>query len=93
MADHRLLNHYLNGTTPHCRLCNWGGYCGSAWGENIASARPTAQVGMIDIEIFYQNEYWCRCEHYYNIMAPFLHQAGIGVWWSRSVRVAIDFYG
>jgi hypothetical protein len=49
---------------------------------------------MIDIEIFYQNEYWCRCEHYYNIMAPFLNQAGVGVWVSHGVvRVSIDFYG
>jgi hypothetical protein len=93
MADNRLLNHYLNGTTPHSRLCNWGGYCGSAWGENIASPGSYGAGGMIAIEIFYQNESWCRCEHYYNIMAPFLHQAGIGVWWSHSVRVAIDFYG
>jgi hypothetical protein len=48
---------------------------------------------MIDIEIFYQNEYWCRCEHYGNIMNPYFRRAGIGVWVSNSVRVSIDFYG
>jgi hypothetical protein len=51
---------------------------------------------MIDVEIFYQNESWCQCEHYLNIMAPFLHRAGIGVWVGSSTgatRVSIDFYG
>ncbi len=92
MADNRLLDHYLNGTNPHSRLCDWGGYCGSSWGENIASPSSAGQGGMIAIEIFYQNEYWCRCEHYYNIMDPYFHEAGIGVWYSNSVRVSIDFY-
>jgi hypothetical protein len=93
MADRKILNHYAY-HDPHWRLCNWGGYCGSAWGENIASPSSAGRGGMVDIEIFYQNEYWCRCEHYYNIMAPFLNQAGVGVWVANGVvRVSIDFYG
>jgi hypothetical protein len=95
MADLRLLDHYLHGTTPHSRMCAQG-YCGSAWGENIASPASSGKAGMIAVEQFYQNEYWCRCEHYYNIMYPHFRRAGIGVWVSsttRAVRVVIDFYG
>ena len=93
MADRRILDHYAY-HDPHWRLCNWGGMCGNAWGENIASPSSSGRPGMIAIELFYQNESWCRCEHYYNIMAPFLHQAGVGVWvTNRTVRVSIDFYG
>jgi hypothetical protein len=92
MADRRLLDHYLI-HDPKWRLCNWGGFCGWAFGENIASPTSSGKAGMIAIEVFYQNEYWCRCDHYYNIMAPFLHEAGVGVWVSRSVRVSIDFIG
>jgi uncharacterized protein YkwD len=68
------------------------GYCGGGWGENIASPSSVGAGGMISIELFYQNEYWCKCEHYYNIMDPYFGQAGVGVWFSKSVRVAIDFY-
>ncbi len=92
MADNRLLDHYLGGSTPHSRLAAQG-YPGGSWGENIASPGSSGRGGMIAIEIFYQNEYWCRCEHYFNIMDPYFHRAGIGVWVSKSVRVAIDFYG
>jgi hypothetical protein len=93
MADNRLLDHYLRGTTPHSRLSAQG-YTGGSWGENIASPSSSGAGGMIAIEIFYQNEYWCRCEHYYNIMNPYFRQAGIGVWVSKGVtRVSIDFYG
>jgi hypothetical protein len=92
MADNRLLDHYLRGTSPHSRLCA-AGYCGPSWGENIASPSSSGQGGMISIEVFYQNEYWCRCEHYYNIMYPYFSVAGIGVYVSNSVRVSIDFYG
>ena len=95
MADNRLLDHYLRGTTPHSRLCAQG-WCGGSWGENIASPSTSGRAGMIDVEIFYQNESWCQCEHYLNIMAPFLHRAGIGVWVGSSTgatRVSIDFYG
>ena len=93
MADRRILNHYAY-HDPYWRLCNWGGYCSSSWAENIASPTSAGSGGMIAIEIFYQNEYWCRCEHYYNIMAPFLSQAGVGVWVSNGVvRVSIDFSG
>ena len=93
MADNRIFIHegYHD---PHWRLCNWGGYCGWAYGENIASPTSAGNGGMIDIEIFYQNEYWCRCEHYYNIMNSFFNRAGVGVWVSGgAVRVSIDFYG
>lgn len=92
MADNKLLDHFLRGTTPHSRLCA-AGYCGPAWGENIASPSSSGKGGMISIEVFYQNEYWCRCEHYYNIMDRYFTMAGIGVWVSKSVRVSIDFYG
>jgi hypothetical protein len=93
MADRRILNHYAY-HDPQWRLCNWAGLCGNAWAENIASPSSAGRGGMIDVEIFYQNEYWCRCEHYYNIMAPFLNQAGVGVWVANGVvRVSIDFYG
>lgn len=93
MADNVLLNHYLIGD-PHYRLCNWGGYCGSSWGENIASPGSTGQAGMISIEVFYQSEYNLRRpNHYSNIMSPYFHRCGIGVWYSNSVRVSIDFYG
>jgi hypothetical protein len=95
MADLRVLNHYLNGTTPHSRMCAQG-YCGPSWGENIASPGSAGAAGMIAVEVFYQNEYWCRCEHYLNIMNPHFGRAGIGVWVSsstRAVRVVINFYG
>jgi hypothetical protein len=88
MAKTGLLDHYLNGTTPHSRLCAKG-YCSGSWGENIGNGGP----GMVALEIFYQNEYWCRCEHYYNIMDPYFTQVGIGVWVAKTSRVAIDFYG
>jgi hypothetical protein len=91
MADNGLLSHYLRGTNPHGRMCK-AGFCGGGWGENIASPRSVGKGGMISIEIFYQNEFWCRCEHYGNIMNRYFSQAGIGVWFSKSVRVAIDFY-
>lgn len=91
MADNRLLDHYLRGTTPHSRMAAQG-YPGIT-GENIASPGTSGKAGMIAIEIFYQNEYWCRCEHYYNIMLPYFRRAGVGVWVSNSVRVSIDFYG
>jgi uncharacterized protein YkwD len=92
MADNRLLDHYIGGTSPHSRMCAQN-YCGPSWGENIASPGNSGRGGMIDIEIYFQNEYWCRCEHYFNIMDPYFNRAGIGVWASKSVRVAIDFYG
>ncbi len=93
MAANRLLDHYLSGTTPHSRLAaqGWGG---PSWGENIASPSSFGKGGMIAIEVFYQNEYWCRCEHYFNIMNPYFRRAGVGVWVTNGVvRVSIDFYG
>jgi hypothetical protein len=93
MADRKILDHYAY-HDPHWRLCHWGGMCGPSWGENIASPSTSGHGGMIAIELFYQNESWCRCEHYYNIMNPYFHQAGVGVWVTKGVvRVSIDFYG
>ena len=93
MADLGVLTHYLNGTTTHSRMAA-GGYPGSSWGENIASPGNSSQGGMISIEIYFQNEAWCRCAHYYNIMDPYFHRAGIGVWVSGGrARVVVDFYG
>ena len=48
---------------------------------------------MISVEIYFQNEYWCRCAHYYNIMSPYFSRVGIGVWVSAGTRVVADFYG
>ena len=92
LADGRLLDHYLLNTTPGSRLCA-AGFCGSFWGENLASPGGPGADRMVDVELFYQNEYWCRCEHYFNIMNPHYHRVGIGVWaTSGIVRVVIDFY-
>jgi hypothetical protein len=98
-ADRGVLTHYLNGTTPHGRLCARG-FCGGSWGENLASPPGSGAAGMIDAEIYFQNEVRCnfgrRCEfaHYYNIMDPYFHRAGIGVWVSHGhTRLTIDFYG
>jgi uncharacterized protein YkwD len=91
LADNNLLDHYLRDTTPRSRLCS-AGFCGSAWGENLASPSSSGQGGMISSEIFYQNESWCRCNHYSNIMDPHFSRVGIGVWeTSGVVRVVIDF--
>ena len=89
MADRRALNHFLVGT-PKSRMAA-GGYSGGG-GENIASPGSSGSAGMIAVEIFYQKESPCRCEHYGNIMNPYYKTAGIGVWVSRgAVRVVIDF--
>ena len=52
---------------------------------------------MIRIETYFQTEYWWKCpNHYCNIMDPYFHRAGIGVWVSKTtnaVRVSIEFYG
>ena len=86
------LTHNLNGSTPHGRLAA-GGYPGASWGENIASPSNPYEGGMISVEIFFQNEYWCRCAHYYNIMNSHFSRAGIGIWVEGGTRVVIDFYG
>jgi hypothetical protein len=91
MADKDLLDHYLLDTTPHSRLCS-AGFCGSMWGENLASPGGPGADRMVEVEILYQNEYFCGCEHYYNIMNPHYTRVGIGVWeTSGHVRVVIDF--
>jgi hypothetical protein len=98
LAERGLLTHYLDGTTPHQRMAA-AGYPGASWGENLASPSSYGASGMIAVELFFQNEYRCatgRCEfaHYYNIMNPHFHQAGVGVWVARGhVRVTIEFYG
>jgi hypothetical protein len=93
LADLGALTHTLYGTTTHSRLAAQG-FPGGSWGENIASPGNPYQGGMISIEIFFQNEYWCRCAHYRNIMLSFFHRAGVGVWVSGGrTRVVIDFYG
>jgi hypothetical protein len=92
MAVNRILIHegYHD---PPWRLCHWGGDCGPSWGENIAWPSSAGQAGMIAVELFYQSESPCQCEHYYNIMASYFHRAGVGVWVSGgAVRVSIDFY-
>ncbi|HEX7491083.1 MAG TPA: CAP domain-containing protein [Candidatus Limnocylindrales bacterium] len=92
MADRRVLSYYLGDTTPHSRLCS-AGYCGATWGENIASPYTPDRDGMITVQVFYQNEYWCQCEHYANVMNPLFHRVGIGVWeTSGTVRIVVDFY-
>jgi hypothetical protein len=97
-AERRVLTHYLDGTTPHGRMCS-AGFCSGSWGENLASPPNAGKSGMIDAEVFFQNEYRCksgRCEfaHYYNIMNSHFHRAGVGVWVSSGrVRLTIEFYG
>jgi uncharacterized protein YkwD len=90
MADRGILNHFANGT-PGQRLAA-AGYTSYHWAENIGS--PSAVMnGMVAVEIFYQNEYPCACEHYKNLMNPEYDRAGIGVWVTNGrVRVVIDFY-
>jgi uncharacterized protein YkwD len=94
LADTDTLTHYLNDTTTRSRLCDWGGYCsGSAWGENVASPGSPGADGMTAVELFYQNEAFCSCQHYSNVMNPAFHRVGIGVWVSSgTVRVVVDFY-
>jgi hypothetical protein len=97
MADRNVLTHYLVGT-PHSRLAS-AGYPSGSWGENITRPPSAGASGMIDSEIFFQNEYRCKsgqCEfgHYANVMSPWFHRAGIGVWVSNGhIRLTIDFYG
>ena len=90
MADRGILNHFANGT-PGQRLAR-AGYTSYQWAENIGSP-SSVMAGMVAVEIFYQNEAPCRCEHYKNLMDPAFDRAGIGVWVSGGrVRVVIDFY-
>ena len=90
MADRGILNHFANGT-PGQRLAR-AGYTSYQWAENIGSP-SSVMAGMVAVEIFYQTEAPCRCEHYKNLMNPAFDRAGIGVWvTSGRVRVVIDFY-
>jgi hypothetical protein len=92
LANSGQLTHYLGGTTAHGRLTA-GGYPSASWAENIASPGNAGRGGMIDVEIFFQNEYACRCEHYANIMNSHFNHVGIGVWVANGyARVVIDFY-
>lgn len=91
LSDRNALTHYLDGTTVHSRLSAQG-YTSASWGENIASPGNAGQGGMISVEIFFQNEYWCRCNHYANIMNSHFRSVGIGIWVSGGPRVVIDFY-
>lgn len=96
-ADRGVLSHYLVGT-PHSRMAS-AGFPSGSWGENLASPPSASASGMINAELYFQNEYRCsrgQCEfaHYFNIMDPYFHQAGIGVWVSgRHVVLTVDFYG
>jgi hypothetical protein len=98
LAEKGLLTHYLYGSTPKTRLAA-AGYSGRAWGENLTRPSSSGGSGMIQSEIFFQNEYRCArggCEfgHYYNVMYGGYRRAGIGVWVAGGgVRVCIDFYG
>ncbi len=91
MADRNLLAHNLAGTTVPSRF-RAAGYSGGAYGENIASPHTSGNGAMLAAHLFFQGEYWCRCEHYLNIMYPSFNRVGIGVWISNSVRLVIDFY-
>jgi hypothetical protein len=93
LAERSILDH-LADHDPAWRLCFWGGLCGGSWGENLASPWDD----MVAVEIFYQNEAFCRCGHYANIMDPSYHRVGIGVWQSTTGPLAgrwlvvFDFY-
>jgi Bacterial Ig-like domain len=92
MAVAGVLTHTMGGTTIHTRLSAQG-YGGASWGENIASPGRVDEGGMISVEIFFQNEYWCRCAHYANIMNSHFGHVGVGIWVdSGRVRVVADFY-
>jgi uncharacterized protein YkwD len=94
LADTDMLSHYQDDTTTRSRLCDWGGYCsGSSLGENLASPGNYGANGMTAVELFYQDEYPFQGGHYGNIMSPYFHRVGIGVWVSSgNVRVVVDFY-
>jgi hypothetical protein len=48
---------------------------------------------MVREEIFYQNEYPCKCAHYHNIMYSGYDRVGIGVWITGGrIRLVEDFY-
>ncbi len=91
MAARNLLSHNLAGTTVYSRF-RAAGYSGGTYGENISSPHRAGNGGMLEAELYFQSEYWCRCEHYKNIMYPYYHRAGIGVWISASMRLVVDFY-
>ena len=88
-----MLTHYLDGTTPHGRL-SAAGYPSGSWAENIASPGNPNQSGMIQVELYFQAESPIRYgnTHYKNIMSPYFHHVGIGVWVSHGTRVVVDFY-
>jgi uncharacterized protein YkwD len=96
LADRNALSHNLRGT-PQARLAAAG--FGGTWGENIAMPANPRQPGMISVELFFQNEYPCksgRCQfgHYRNVMNPYFHSVGVGVWVTKGhTRVVIDFVG
>jgi len=94
LAERGELTHYLDGTTPHGRLTA-AGYPSGSWAENIASPSNAGQSGMVQVEIYFQEESPIRygTTHYKNIMSPYFHRVGIGVWVAGGVRVCVDFYG
>jgi uncharacterized protein YkwD len=91
LADHNLLTHNGGGTSAPSRF-RAAGYYGYVWGENIASPHRGGEGGMIDSQLYFQSEAACRCEHYKNLMNGYFHRVGIGLWFSASIRLVIDFY-
>jgi hypothetical protein len=90
MAEHNVLNHYYDGS-PHYRFQR-AGYMSGSWGENIGAPRSLTG-GLVYEEMYFQNEYPCKCEHYYNIMSPYFDRVGVGIWvYSGRIRMASDFY-
>jgi hypothetical protein len=90
LAQRGVLSHNLDGTTPRSRMAA-GGYSGCG-GENISSPGNPRAGGMIEVELFFQSEYWNRGGHYRNIMNPHYRSAGVGVWVANGrTRVVIDF--
>jgi hypothetical protein len=92
LATHGILSHNAGGTTAPSRF-RAAGYYGYSWGENIAAPSVSGNAGMVQANLYFQGEYRCRCEHYKNIMSPYFHRAGVGVWISGGIRLVVDFYG
>ncbi len=84
---------HFYGSTPKARL-DAAGYTSGNWGENVGCPSGDPYVGMVAVEIFFQNEapYPAGLNHYTNLMDPTFHRAGVGVWvYAGRVRVVIDF--
>lgn len=92
LATAGVCDHFY-GSTPLQRL-SAAGYTSGWYGENLGCPSGDPYVGMVAVEIFFQNEpaYPGGLNHYTNIMNTDFHRAGVGVWvYAGRVRVVTDF--